>query len=483
MKICLVHNHYGKYSGEEAVFDQIHKLLTFYGHEVVVFERSSVDIQNMYFGKSRSFFSGIYNPASRYRFREFLRNKKPELIHIHNLFPLISPSVLPEARSTGIPVVMTVHNYRLVCPNGLHYVNGEVCERCIGGHEYWCILKNCERKIIKSLGYAIRNWWARKQRYYIDNIDVYACLTEFQRNKLIQAGFSEYKIIVVPNMAKIEFNEKKSMTGEYVGFSGRLSQEKGVAALVATANNNRDIPFYVAGNYNEASEFINDLPENLKLLGFLNKEKIESFYQKTRIFVLPSVCYEGFPVSIVEAMLHGKPVICSRIGGLPEIVDDGVTGLLVDPGNSSDLSAKIRYLWHHPELCHKMGRAGRVKALREYSDIKYYMHLHDQPYLFYRMAKEAYKAVPEIDAIFITCLCSPARKVINILEKETGKPVISSCSASLYGVLKQLGIRETIEDQLDEIRRSIPEYMVDMLGVNFVVGEIDWNELASSIDN
>lgn len=116
-----------------------------------------------------------------------------------------------------------------------------------------------------------------------------------------------------------------------------------------------------------------DAPANLEFIGY--RDELSSFYANARIIVLPSICFEGFPGVIAEAMLHAKPVVCSRIGGLPEIVDDGVTGLLSEPGNAEDLAGKIRYLWDRPALCREMGQAGREKVLREYSPEKYYERL------------------------------------------------------------------------------------------------------------
>ena len=311
--------------------------------------------------------------------------EKPDYIHIHNLFPLISPSILPVAKNAGIPVLMTVHNYRLICPNGLFYMNGNICERCSFGREYWCVLKNCENNIIKSVGYALRNWWSRYKSYFLENVNIFVCLTEFQRTKLIDVGFPEEKITVLPNMVEIPSLNITSNVGEYIGFAGRLSQEKGISVLLKAAKYNLEIPFSAAGDCFNVQGSIGDIPNNFRLTGFLTSGRLREFYENSRIIVLPSVWYEGFPITLIEAMLHGKPVICSSIGGLVEIVEEGVTGLLVEPNNAKDLSEKIRYLWERPELCQKMGQAGREKALREYSHDIYYERLMK----IYRRAKLA----------------------------------------------------------------------------------------------
>ncbi len=377
MKVIMVHNAYGKFSGEEAVVRDITSLLISKGHDVVKFERSSAELPNLKFGTFRSFFSGIYNPWARIQFKNALAIEHPEIIHIHNLFPLISPSILSVAKSAGIPVVMTVHNYRLVCPNGLHYTTGRICEDCNGGKEYFCVINNCEQSIPKSIGYALRNWFARIRRSFYDNVTLFCCLTHFQKNRLTHAGFPADRISIIPNMVMIPKQTTTSQSGKYVGYVGRISGEKGISILFTAAKVCPDIMFNLAGAYTSMPDIVNQASANINLLGHCNTESLKEFYLHCRFIVLPSVCFEGFPTVLVEAMLYGKAVICSNIGGLPEIVDDGVTGLLVEPGNSSDLADKIRYLWENPDLCDKMGEAGRQKVLKEYSPQQYYDRLMD----------------------------------------------------------------------------------------------------------
>jgi len=375
VKILMVHNAYGKFSGEEAVVAGQKKLMADNGHEAICFERSSAEIPSMKLGKLRALFSGIYSFSSRREIRRLLVQHKPDIVHIHNLYPLISPSILPECKKAGVPVVMTVHNYRLVCPNGLHMVNGQVCERCSGGKEYWCVLCNCEKNLFKSVGYALRNYVARKGKFYLNNVTMYAALTEFQKHKLIAEGFPAERIVVVPNMVDSNGVQVSQEQGEYVGYVGRVSQEKGLPTLMEAARKCKNIRFKAAGSYDRMPCLPGKAPQNFKFSGHLNREQLDKLYTDSRMIVLPSICYETFGLPLAEAALRSKPVICSRIGALSEIVKDGVTGLLFEPGNVDELAEKIRYLWDNPELCKKMGQAGREKALREYSPEKYYKRM------------------------------------------------------------------------------------------------------------
>jgi glycosyltransferase involved in cell wall biosynthesis len=374
MKILLIHNEYGVFSGEEAVVKDMQQLLEVRGHSVIPFFRNSATIPRMPFGRMRAFFGGIYNPFLERRLMRFIEKNKPEVVHVHNLFPLFSPSALMACKRAGVPVVMTVHNYRLICPNGLFLSHGEVCERCTQGREYWCLFRSCEGSFPKSLGYALRNLAARKGRFFLDHVAVFATLTEFQRKRLIQEGYSAERIVVIPNMVTAEV-KKSSKNGAYVGFAGRISPEKGLQTLMDASRRLPDISFRAAGGYDRLPDLPAQAPENFKFTGHLSKETLDDFYAGCRLIVLPSTWFEGFPIVLVETMLRGIPVVCSRIGGLPEIVEDGVTGLLFEPGNSEQLADKIRYVWDRPDLCREMGQAGREKALREYSSDRYYERL------------------------------------------------------------------------------------------------------------
>lgn len=375
MKICLIHNAYGKVSGEEIVVAGIERLLREHGHDVSLLSRSSAELDGSRFGKAKAFFTGVYNFSSKLSLRRLLRRQRPDIVHVHNLFPLISPSVLGECRRAGIPVVMTVHNYRLVCPNGLHMVHGRICEECVGGREYRCAANRCEGSFFKSAGYALRNFVARKMRFFHNNVTMYAALTDFQRRRLIAAGFAADRITVLPNMVAGEPPADSSERGEHVGYVGRISPEKGIPVLLEAARQHPEVRFRAAGAYDRMTHLLDQASSNFGFSGHLGPAELADFYRDSKIVVLPSTCFEGFPTVLVEAMLHGKPVICSRIGGLSEIVEDGVTGLLFEPGNAQDLSAKIAQLWEHPELARQMGRAGRAKALREYGVDRYYERL------------------------------------------------------------------------------------------------------------
>lgn len=375
MRIGLVHNEYGVYSGEEAMFYKIAELLKTNGHEVFLFCKSSRTIRSTLTDKIKAFFNGIYCGTSRREIRQMLQVFNPDIIQVQNLYPLISPSVLLEIHLHRIPIIMRCANYRLICPNGLFLRNGQICRKCAGGREYWCALTNCEGSLGKSLGYSLRNYAARVGGWYKNTIRFFYTQTEFQRKLLIENGYDAKKIFTIPNMVD-EPSENPNTEGFYVGYLGRVSKEKGIQVVLTAAGFVNPIPFGVAGSLTPEYKHI-QFPSNIYYQGVIPKNLISDFISHSRFTVVPSICYEGFPSSILESMAHGRPVICSNIGGLSEIIEDGKTGLLFEPGNARQLAQKVRYLWNNPQLCRRMGLRAQDVVRKQYSKELYYQRLID----------------------------------------------------------------------------------------------------------
>lgn len=368
MKILIVHNDYGRYSGEEAVVDRMISNLSSLGYDVDTFRRTSQPYRDTLLGKTRGFFSGIYSIAGRRAMRRKLREFCPDIINIHNLYPFISPAILPLCKKAGIPVVMTVHNYRLICPTGLFLRNGNPCENCLkNGNELDCIRYNCEHNRLRSLGYALRNAAARKTKAYYNNVDCFCCLTEFQKEKLIAAGFDKTKIKVIPNYIDYRETTDKQLSEcktRYVGYVGRLSHEKGYDLLVEVARRHPEIEFRFAGTLRE-DEQAPELP-NVKLCGQLPQDQLAQFYDDSRFIVIPSRCYEGFPVALLEASSHSRCCIAPDHGAFRELMtncENGETaGLLFRPNDIDDLEHKIVKLWNNTPQSIELG----AKAFRNY---------------------------------------------------------------------------------------------------------------------
>jgi glycosyltransferase involved in cell wall biosynthesis len=376
VKVYQIYNEQrSRFGGEPAVVDATMQVLAQTGHESRLVMKSSRVLENSIVKRMCAFWGGIYNVRAYHAMRRLLQQDRPDVVHVHSVYPMFSPSVLVACRRAGVPVVMTVHTHNLTCPVWYHLYEGRICEDCIGGKEYWCVLKNCRNNIFESTAYALRSSVARRFRLFHDNVSVLIVLTPFAMGRLLHAGFREDQIAVVPNPTSITDMAVDRDCGEYVAFAGRISPEKGLDVLLAAAERMPGIPFKVAGDGPVLSEMRARAPRNVEFLGRLAFDELVAFYRRCRVLVVPSLWFEPFGMVVVDAMALGVPVIASRIGGLPDVVDDGITGSLFEPGNAEDLVAKVQALWNHPQLCERMGGAGRAKALRQYSPEAYFDNL------------------------------------------------------------------------------------------------------------
>ena len=374
MKILQIHNYHQFRGGQEIMFETISRTLTEKGHDVFALKRNNADVQGLR-GKLHAFNEGNYSMSVKEEVSSIIQSKHPDIVHVHNVYTLISPSVLVACRRYNVPVVIRCADFRFIsCPTGTHLKNGSICERCIGGREFWCALKNCKGNVCESFAYALRTMIARKYRFFKDNVTLYIPPSAFVRQRMIDVGFPQDRIIVIPNMVPVPETVKENSSGKYIAYAGRISPEKGIDTLL-TAAGRTGLPVRIAGSTSGNLEFDEMTPPNVSFVGFLDRDRLAGFYQKARFSVVPSICFETFGLVAAEAMSYGLPVIASRIGALPEIVEDGVTGFLFTPGNSEELAGKMKLLWENPDLCRQMGKAAQEKVTREYGQDLYYRRL------------------------------------------------------------------------------------------------------------
>lgn len=369
----MVHNEYGGFSGEEAVFYSAAALLRERGEEVTLFVRKSAELGEGLRGQARGFFSGIWSRTARRDFARALDEARPDVVQVQNLYPLISPSILAEIRTRGAPLVFTCHNYRLFCPTGLMLREDRPCTRCAGGEERWCVWHNCEGSLPKSLGYALRNHVARPR--LLDFVDVFQVLSTFQRDRFMEWGIEPRRISIVPNFVDTAAYPEPVTSpsdGGYAAFAGRASPEKGVQVLLEAARRLPEVPFRIAGNASRMPGVKGKAPANVRFVGELARDEIGAFYAGARFTVAPSLWFEGMPMVVVEAMLSGRPVVASRIGGLIDLIEHGVTGLLVEPGDAEALAGAIDELWRDPSRAARLGWAARATTLERCDPARYY---------------------------------------------------------------------------------------------------------------
>lgn len=373
MRIAQVHNWHRFYGGEDRMFDAIVHLLKEKGHKITIIERRSDTIQNLY-QKTHAFLQGIYPISGKKQLLTILSSNRPDVVHVHNLYPLFSPSILRVCKEHKIPVVLRCPDLRFICPISCQFNQDGICERCAVGREYWCILKNCRNNIFESIAYSLRTAVARKCRFFLENVTIFVPPSEFIKSRLVDAGFPQERFIVLPNLSSMHSLRNNGPLGDYIAYVGRISLEKGIEVLLSSARRT-ELPLKLAGNYSMMPEVLKVTPPNTQFLGPLDRLELSKFYRNARFIVVPSICPEAFGLVALEAMSLGLAVIASRIGGLPEIVEDGVTGFLFETGNSEELSNKMKMLWEDPVKCRRMGQAGREKAVREYSKEMYYQRL------------------------------------------------------------------------------------------------------------
>ncbi len=287
-----------------------------------------------------------------------LSSFEPDVVHAHKLYPLMSPWVLRVAHRRGIPVVMSIYDYMLTCPVGTQLWNGALCTRCPDRGEHWGVIRNCRGRLGESVAYSLRHAVARQFELYRDHVSRFVTPTRFSSRWLADhAGIPPDRIRTIPFSFPMSESAADPGCGGYIAYAGRFAAEKGISTLMDAARRT-GLPFRLAGDSAELR--LADGLSNVELVHTRSRAELMEFYRGARVLVVPSVWFETFPLVIGEAMSHGIPVIASRIGGLPEFVQDGLTGLLFEPGDAVELSEKIRQLWEHPDLARRLGLAARA---------------------------------------------------------------------------------------------------------------------------
>lgn len=372
IKILLVHNAYRQRGGEDSVVDAELSLLRSRGHEVETYFRHNDEIVSI--SPIAAARQTVWSSGTTHDVAELIFRFRPDIIHVHNTFPLISPSLYWAAARAQIPVVQTLHNFRLMCLNGLFLRDEQVCEDCINGLPWRGVVRKCYRGSRSASAVLVSMLTVhRTMGTYRDKVARYIALSDFARRKFIAGGLPAERIVVKPNFA--ESPAPTAMIREGLLFVGRLSVEKGVAILGQAAALSPQTHIRIIGE-GPAAESINGV-SGVTWLGSRPSEAVQREMNAAVALIVPSICYENFPRTIVEAFACALPVIASRLGALAELVRDGETGLLFEPGNSRDLAEKMAWALAHPERMAAMGRAARTQYEAEFSADENYRQLLD----------------------------------------------------------------------------------------------------------
>jgi glycosyltransferase involved in cell wall biosynthesis len=366
MKVLHAVNYHRLTWGTDRAWDKTIQLSRDDGIDALVFARDSRALPAGLRGKARAFVGGIYAREAVREFRTTLETVRPDVVHTHELYPLISPWIIKTCAAAGVPVVQICYDYRLTCPIATHFVHGQICRRCTGGREWHAVLNNCRENLAESAAYGLRNAVARRFRLFTDHVSQFIVLTEFGRNWLMrEVGIEAERITIQPCVIPMPPENPEPPEADYIAYAGRFAFEKGVHLLIEAARRT-GLPLRLAGNAESHPDIRPG--DDIACVATRSPAELAEFYRNARFLVVPSLWEETFSVVSAEAMSHGVPVLAARIGAIPDTVLDGVTGQFFAPGDVDDLAAGLRRLWDDPALCRRLGEAGRRRVATEFDE-------------------------------------------------------------------------------------------------------------------
>jgi glycosyltransferase involved in cell wall biosynthesis len=386
--------HYLK-GGADRCYLESSQLLESKGHQVVFFsmlhERNRETPYARYFVDNVEFFDEkrrnlpamalrvLYSLEARRKIESLVADTAPEIAHLHNIAHQLSPSILHSLAKLCVPVVQTIHDFKFACPTYSFFAAGKTCEACKGNRYYNAVFRRCNRgSLPASLLNCVEMYLHKLIRIY-DNVDLFITPSQFVKEKMVEYGFSPERIVRIPNFILANEYLPAYTPGNYFVFFGRLVPYKGVATLLQAMESITDSQLYIVGEGQMRSELETYAREHhlqhVAFLGHKSGEELKSIVSNSMFSVVPSECYENLPYAILESFALGTPVLAANIGGIPELVEPGVNGLLFEPGNVADLADKIRYLLVNRQSLASMGKEARAKIEREHDPETYYERL------------------------------------------------------------------------------------------------------------
>jgi glycosyltransferase involved in cell wall biosynthesis len=369
MRVLLVHEYYRERGGEDVAFETDAELLRDAGHEVECLTIYNSDIrESSPLQRLKLLKATIWSDDVSGRVSEAVARHRPEVVHFHNTFPLVSPAAFPAAKRQGAAVVATLHNYRLLCANASLFREGHICEDCVGSAlPVAGVLNACYRgSRSQSAAVAAMLMFHKRRMTWLRDVDRLISPSHFLRSKLIEGGFPASHISVRPNavLAPTPVQEQAHRDGFL--YVGRLATNKGLETLLEAWEHDGSLPSLRIAGSGEMGPRVQAVaeaqPHRVKFLGALPGDEVMVEMQRARALVFPSIWYENQPMTILEAYANGLPVIASRLGAMEELVSDGETGLLFTPGDAADLREKAGWAAAHAGKMAVMG----VRAQAEF---------------------------------------------------------------------------------------------------------------------
>ncbi len=395
MKILAANKFFYLFGGSDRYFFELNQLYEQAGHHIIPFAMrhpqnlatpyeeyfvSEVNYWNLKNFRDNFIAAGriFYSYEANRKIRRLIENTYPDIAHIHSIYHQISPSILPVIKEYNIPIVQTLHDYKPICPTYSLLSKGKICERCQRKKFYNALFQRCSHNSLIASFLNMAEMYTHHAFHWYDIPDIYIAPSNFMRTKMIEFGMQGKKIVHIPNFIDISQYEYSGINDNYFIYLGRLHKIKGIKTLILAMNKicKTDAKLLLIGDGPQRFE-LEALTEALDLssiifCGFQSGKELFRLIRNAMFNVLPSECYENCPMSILELMAMGKPTVGSRIGGIPELIEDEVDGLLFETGNVDALAEKINYLMENPSRCVEMGHAARKKVRMKYnSDVHY----------------------------------------------------------------------------------------------------------------
>jgi glycosyltransferase involved in cell wall biosynthesis len=398
MKALFLNNYHYLRGGSEQVFFGEMDILRSYGHDVKSYARKSehdilsdfydkfpldikTDSLSIGFGAIKTLKEIVYSAETKKKMRQILLEYIPDVAHAHNIYGRLTTSVLDILRKMNIPVVMTLHDYKIVCPSYKLMYRNRICEDCKGKKFYHAILNRCHKNsIFASSIYAFESWFNQFFDKYNSNVNFFISPSLFLKEKLIEFGWPKERIVYIPNFIVFQNFIPSYDFEEYLLYIGRLSVEKGVSTLIQAFKKlgHKRIKLLICGDGPERKrlENLSAGDDRIEFTGYLSGEELSRVTRLAKGVIVPSEWYENAPLSILEAFAYGKPVIGARIGGIPEMIDDGINGLIFEATNVDDLKNKMElFICKSKNEILDMGKAAREKVEQRFSSEAHYQQL------------------------------------------------------------------------------------------------------------
>jgi glycosyltransferase involved in cell wall biosynthesis len=400
MKILMAHKFFYYGAGADKYFLDLAKLMESHGHQVIPFAmkhpRNLESAYSDYFvsqwdynasaltTRIRNACKLVHSFEAAKAMERLIADTSPDIAHLHHIYHQLSSSVIYPLTRAGIPIVQTVHDYRLVCPNYKLFNprTGQPCSKCLGHKYYHAIFERCHKGSMRAgLVGCVESYWTYLTRVYRRGIDRFTVSNEHLRDKLSRHGIPPERIEIIPNFVDTQAYLPQFHPDGYVLYFGRVSAEKGVSNLIRAMEPLPNLQLRIVGDGDQLEDLSLYVKEhgltNVQFLGPAWDEDLKPILADAMFVVMPPVWPENSPFVIYQAFAAGKPVIASRVGGIPDLIDDGVDGLLYDAQDIDALTEKIRFLAERPALIREMGSRARAKAEREYDPEGHYRRMLD----------------------------------------------------------------------------------------------------------